>query len=146
MRLPHAWLAPWLVLGCAGSAPEATAADRAHATAGAEAGSLAGRWAQYWSVTGEVATEEHVFAPDGDWTWRAAPGATAPVTTRAGRWRLDGGALVLSVESEQDVPRDPPIEERLDVGECPPNDEARSIDAGYDCKSFDGRAFWRSTR
>lgn len=146
MRTSPTTLAFLLALGCASAAPEAAAPEPAPSTAGAEAGALAGRWAEYWSVAGEVPTEQYVFEADGRWTWRAAPGAQGPVAARSGRWRFDAGVLVLSVESEEDVPRDPPLEERIELGDCPPNEEARVIDARYDCRSFGGRAFWRSAK
>lgn len=142
MRHKATWVGVGFLLGCAGSAEPASPA----ASAGAEAGSIEGRWAEYWSVSGDVPTEQHVFEPDGRWTWQAAPRSGEAVTSRAGHWRIEGDVLVLRVESEQDAPSDPPREERVEIGECPPNDEARALDTSYDCRSFGGRAFWRNAR
>jgi hypothetical protein len=72
---------------------------------------------------------------------------------------LQGDVLRLRVEVEHELAscptgpcaaaaprrlvREPAIEEALALGSCPPNDEARALDARYECRSFDGRAHWR---
>ena len=38
---------------------------------------------------------------------------------------------------------EPALAEDLVLGACPPNEEARALDARYECRSFDGRAYWR---
>ncbi len=118
-----------------------------------------GTWAEFWSVSGEVPTEEHVLGADGVWSWRAAPNPDSTVLARAGRWALDGRVLVVTVEARDErascasldcevgaarrVAVDPPERERLELGTCPPNDEARALDAAYECLSLGGRTFWR---
>jgi hypothetical protein len=101
---------------------------------------LVGTWAEYWALQdGERAadTQRFVFLADGRFGWSAAAGAGL----RAGRYSLDGATLVLQVERAEGA-GGAPGELRLSIGPCPPNDEARALDAAYRCLGIDGDAFW----
>jgi hypothetical protein len=126
--------------------------------------SLHGSWMEYWALAGHADTQRFTFMPDGRFGWCAAPdsgagaGAAAPggdavPARRWGRYSLAGQELVLSVQGE-DITSDcdgkgpcrsthvPALEQRLPLGACPPNDEARALDAHYRCISVGGQAFW----
>jgi hypothetical protein len=150
--------------GCSSGANEC--ADRAQsapaASTGGEAASaretMVGTWAEYWSVAGQAATAQYVFHADGTYSWQAVPQSEPTVAARAGKWELVDGTIVLTATSQDErpgcptacetggarrVPLDPPIVERLTLDVCPPNDEARKLDASYTCVSLGERAFWR---
>ena len=151
----------WLV-GCGPSSRAGSCPGRE--TAGGEQAAppsrdtVVGTWAEYWSVAGHATTAQYTFAANGTWTWRGAPNTEPTVAGRAGRWELTDGALVLTATSQDEiagcpaacdggaarrVELKPPVVERLPVGACPPNDEARKLDASYTCMSLGDRAFWR---
>jgi hypothetical protein len=120
-------------------------------------GALVGEWAEFWAVSGGAATQRYMFWPDGRFEWQAAPGAAGdPVQRRFGTWELAHDRLTLHVTGQQraatcadqtrpcqSVTEALSREEQLELGHCPPNDEARALDASYRCVSIRGRAFWR---
>lgn len=164
MRGPVSFLLCAFAIACAG-AEVAPAAPAGGSTAGGDgaarrsAASLVGAWAEYWSVAGAATTAQHLFAADGSWSWRAAPGDAATIAARGGRWAVEGDNLVLTIAVQEEraacptgcegggaarrVAVDPPLVERLAIDACPPNDEARTLDASYECVSLGDRAFWR---
>jgi hypothetical protein len=143
------------------SAPPATATATATATSGdedqANVDALLGFWAEYWAVVGEAQTQRYLFLPDGRYGWLAAPGDPQPVLRRSGRWAFEQDVLVLSEtarleracaetpcdQAPRAVANDAPVEQRLELGDCPDNAEARELDQHYQCRSIGGRAFWR---
>jgi hypothetical protein len=113
---------------------------------------LHGSWVEYWAVDGRADTQRFTFTPDGRFGWCAGPSDAVPAL-RWGRFSVSSDALVLSVQGE-DARRDcdgsaacrtvheAPVEQRLPLGACPPNEEARALDAHYRCVSVGGQAFW----
>jgi hypothetical protein len=157
----HAWSAALccVLFGCGQPAadhgasapspePRSSGAERAF-----EGDSLAGLWVEFWALEGQADTQRYALFEDGRFGWRAAPGDESDVLWRWGTWTREDGALALRVEGEERggacegdacrVRLDPPREERLPVGECPPNDEASTLDPSYRCVSLAGQAFWR---
>lgn len=150
-----------LVCACAGSQPKAAdnAATTAAVPAGPSAADLQGFWAQYWARAGEAETQRYVFLPDGRFGW-LAPLRDAPAQDpreRAGTYSIEADQLVLMVAHERfagctgacpDAGEDKvvdhaePMRITLDLGDCPPNDEAAQLDSGYRCLSIGGHAFW----
>src|SRR5687768_2962101 len=63
-----------------------------------DAGELMGSWVEFWAISGRANTQSYTFGEDGSFEWRAAPDA-APggPTSRSGHYRLEGGALILSI-------------------------------------------------
>jgi hypothetical protein len=117
-------------------------------TAGAEAVSertLWGQWAEFWAMSGGADTQRYAFSPDARFEWQAAPSAVTEPMRRRGTWELAAGVLILHVtsqESRANVTEAISSEERLELGACPPNEEAHALDASYRCISIRGRAFW----
>jgi hypothetical protein len=119
---------------------------------------LAGVWVEYWALTGHADTQRYAFYPDGRFGWLAADGGATPM---AGRWgqfkitaRANETALELLVQGHDErfgcegmatrrILHDPAIRDRLVLGECPPNEEAKALDPSYRCLAISGRAFWR---
>lgn len=153
----------WLV-GCGPSSHAGSCPGAAEGAAGGEQvpaptrDAVVGTWAEYWSVAGKAATSQYVFGADGTWSWHAVPESEPTVAERAGRWELVDGVLVLTATAQEEragcvppcetaAPRrvelNPPVVERLPIGACPPNDEARKLDASYTCISLGDRAYWR---
>jgi hypothetical protein len=125
------------------------------------ASNLVGAWVEFWSVSGHADTQRYAFFEDGRFEWNAARDADAKVTRRWGQWKLEsagsptaaGAAIALSVQGHAErfgcegsadcrVLDDPQIEERLQLGDCPQNDEAKALDASYRCLSLGAHAFW----
>lgn len=116
-------------------------------------GSMRGLWVEYWAVEGHADTQGYALFEDGRFGWRAASGAGGDVVRRWGQWTTEGETLVLRVQGEElrggctgedcKVLHDPARELRLELGECPPNEEAKALDASYRCISIAGQAFWR---
>jgi hypothetical protein len=105
---------------------------------------LEGRWTEYWAPAGAAQTQEYLFFPDGRFGWQAPADSNTPVTLRAGQYRVEDGELILFVHREVGPGAgQSPAEQRMELGDCPPNQEALAIDAGYRCVSVAGRAFWR---
>jgi hypothetical protein len=119
---------------------------------------LHGFWAQYWAREGEAETQRYVFLADGRFGW-LAPERDAPPQDpqqRSGTYAIEGDVLVLSVARERFagcqtgcphaeprvVEHAAPMRITLDLGECPPNEEAAQLDTGYKCLSVGGHAFW----
>jgi hypothetical protein len=148
--------------GCA-SEPAAQTTSETTATpigqsAGAEhaaaAEPLSGLWVEFWALEGHADTQRYALFDDGRFGWCAAREGQEQGARRWGRWSADGGMLVLTVQGEDAgascsaaagcrVAHDPPVEQRLPLGQCPPNEEAKSLDASYRCISIGGQAFWR---
>ncbi len=144
------------------SAPAAAAAAHAApAHAALTPAGLAGSWAEFWAPAGRADTQRYELWPDGRFEWHAARASNAKVGRRSGHWALqstpEGDALLLQVQVEEErfgcegsaacrVSHDPPLQERLPLGECPPNDEARKLDASYRCIAINGQAFWHHDR
>lgn len=117
---------------------------------------LQGVWVEFWALTGHADTQRYSFFADGRFGWRAATAADVGAGWRWGSARVnsDGTEIVFSVEGEAKtfgcepaascrVTHKPALEQRLSVGVCPENDEARALDAQYRCFSLGGQAFWR---
>jgi len=140
----------------AASTPAAAPSTVAASTAGGEQPlapeALHGSWVEYWAVSGRADTQRYTFTPDGRFGWCAGPSDAVPAL-RWGRFSVSPDALVLSVQGE-DARRDcdgaatcrtvhePAVEQRLPLGPCPANEEARALDAHYRCVSVGGQAFW----
>ena len=135
-----ALVAPELPAAAPAAPPPPTAAE------------LTGDWVEYWAVSGATDTQRYTFGQDGRFEWHAAA-ATPDVARRWGSFRVDGADLVLSCEGHEqrrdckgqacNVADQPAVEQRLLLGECPPNVEAKALDANYRCLSIGGHAFWR---
>jgi hypothetical protein len=135
----------------AGPAPDAPAGAPA-----AAAPALAGRWVEFWAVSGAADTQCYAFFDDGRFGWHAATASGEAQTRRWGHYRIEGGGLVLEVEGREDragcsgdvcrVALAPPLEQQLSLGECPANDEAKTLDPAYTCVAIAGHAFWRDNR
>jgi hypothetical protein len=135
------------------AAPASSGGEQAAAEPPLDAASLHGSWMEYWALAGHADTQRYTFRPDGRFGWCAAPDTNAVPARRWGRYSLEGEDLVLSVQGE-DASADcdgkgpcrsahqPALEQRLPLGACPPNDEARALDAHYRCISVGGQAFW----
>jgi hypothetical protein len=149
----------WLLsmAGCAaGSAttePNASAAN-AEPTQGAEPvctlEDVQGTWAEYWAPAGRVETERYAFLADGRFGWLAPKQGRAAdeLAQRSGQYVVDGHDLVLRIDRERPMQGtsaavSPVRAERVSLGPCPPNQEARALDASYTCLSIGGRAFFR---
>lgn len=145
-----------IALGCATGAQQAPpAAVPTEPTEPVIAGpELFGVWVEFWSVSGHTDTQRYAFFEDGRFGWRAAATSTGEVSWRWGQATLaaDGKEMLLSIEGHASlncadaacrVQHNPSLQERITVGPCPANEEARTLDADYRCFSLDGRAFWR---
>jgi len=129
---------------------------------------LLGSWVEYWAVDGRADTEQYAFTDASHFEWRASAGAqdarSQTAVHKAGEFRIEreGPAWVLVLEirhetfaacdapcSGQADPREvdhaTPLVERYELGECPSNPEALRVDAGYTCRAFGGKAFWRKS-
>jgi hypothetical protein len=115
---------------------------------------MSGDWVEFWALEGRVDTQRYALLPDGRFEWTAAPQAgDSPLVRRWGRWRVEGDALVLSCEGQEQrsgcsgdacrVLNNPAHEERVQLGECPPNQEAAALDPSYRCVSIAGQAWWQ---
>jgi hypothetical protein len=149
-------------LGCAAQQLDSHAATEPSKTPSAGAASvltadsLEGTWVEFWALTGHADTQRYAFFADGRFGWRAPASDGAAVGARWGHAKLSpgGSEILLDVEGQAAtlncepaaacrVLHDPPVQERLQVGTCPDNDEARRLDPQYLCFSLGGRAFWR---
>jgi hypothetical protein len=119
------------LFGCA-SAPAAPAPVSTPDVTAVTATDLHGYWAEYWAPGGHLRTQRHLFLPDGRWGWACEGGCPAP-THSSGRWTLEGA--VIHIES-------PDGPQQLELEQCPPNEEARAMDAEYRCLAIGGRVFW----
>jgi hypothetical protein len=151
-------LASLAATGCASAQPVATAPPRtAAATTGAEQAAatepLSGLWVEFWALEGHADTQRYALFEDGRFGWCAAREGEGRGARRWGRWTAEGETLVLQVQGRDQGPgcrdaacrqsHEPPVEERLQLGPCPPNEEAKALDATYRCISIAGQAFWR---
>jgi hypothetical protein len=114
---------------------------------------VAGFWAEYWAPEGRAETQRYVFFEDGHFGWLAPLRDTPKVDPiqRAGHFVIEGSSLVLTVERQRfadgrSEELATPVRMSLEIGECPPNQEAQAVDAAYVCLSIGGRAFWRGAR
>ncbi len=133
------------------SAPEPTAAA-APAAKGKPGTEIAGEWVEFWALSGGADTQRYVFGPDGSFEWSAAETSKDAIVATFGTYTFDGTKVDLTIKAER--PRDstcsdgcknavePPRTAQLAVAECPPNEEAKALDASYKCLSFGDRAFW----
>jgi hypothetical protein len=142
--------------GTPATSTAASASTPAASTTGGEQplapDALHGSWVEYWALSGRADTQRYTFMPDGRFGWCAGPSDAVPAL-RWGRFSVSADALVLSVQGE-DARRDcdgaaacrtvhePAVEQRLPLGACPPNEEARALDTHYRCVSVGGQAFW----
>lgn len=117
---------------------------------------LAGEWVEFWALSGGADTQRYVFGPDGTFEWSAAETSKDAIVATFGTYAFNGTAIDLAIKAER--PRDskceggcknavePPRTAQLSVNDCPPNEEARALDASYRCLSFGDRAFWLRAR
>ena len=116
-------------------------------------GSIDGLWVEFWALQGHADTQRYALFPDGRFGWCAAKEGPTGGARRWGTWSTEGDMLVLRVRGQDSgtgcatadcrAQHEPPLEERLQLGPCPPNEEARRLDASYRCLSIAGQAFWR---
>jgi hypothetical protein len=170
-RLWLAWLALVGCASSGGSRPREAASSGAEQAAGAPpaargdasssgtapalrgGASLSGLWVEFWALEGHADTQRYALFEDGRFGWCSAREGAGQGARRWGRWTADGETLVLRVEGRDQgstcqepacrQSHEPPIEERLQLGPCPPNEEAKALDASYRCISIAGHAFWR---
>lgn len=152
-------------LGCAASTAERSGTA---VPIGAASSELSGTWSEYWAVAGQAETQRYEFSNDGAFRWSAAPSesplqAGTPVQ-KQGKFELHKNDqrrwLVLHVaatdlagcdsacegqgdQSAFHVEHAPNLIEELELGECPPNVEAKMLDAQYACLALGDHAFWR---
>jgi hypothetical protein len=141
-------------VGPAAAAP-ATAAAPAAAVATAPAPetarTLTGEWVEFWALSGGADTQRYVFTADGHYEWHATAQSQDPVEARFGTYAVQADALELRVRFEQKrgactngcrSPVEPERAERVLLADCPPNEEAKKLDASYQCIAIGDRAFW----
>jgi hypothetical protein len=138
------------------TAPAPAAAAPLPAAKGKPGTELAGEWVEFWALSGGADTQRYVFSGDGHFEWTAAESSKDGVLAMFGEYSFDGSNVLLSVKAER--PRDSkckdgcktPVEParavQLSVEDCPPNEEARALDASYRCLSFGDHAFWLRAR
>lgn len=138
------------------SEPVAAAPASAPAAKGAPGTEIAGEWVEFWALSGGADTQRYVFGPDGAFEWSAADTSKDAVVATFGAYTFDGTKVDLTIKAER--PRDskctdgcknavePARTAQLAVAECPPNEEAKALDASYRCLSFGDRAFWLRAR
>ncbi len=160
------WLCLLALIGCASSGsstePSATEPSSSGAEVAAPLGKRAGppdvtgEWVEFWALTADAGadSQRYVFAPDGHFEWHAAASAKEPMIARFGTFTASGMFLDVSVKLEQPqagaakcadgcrTAVEPARFEQIALSECPPNEEAKSIDARYRCLSFNDRPFW----
>jgi hypothetical protein len=129
--------------------PPAAAAPAAKGHAGTE---IAGEWVEFWALSGGADTQRYVFGPDGSFEWSAAESSKDAVLAMFGAYTFDGTNVALTIKAERTRDSkctdgcknavEPPRTAQLAVAECPPNEEAKALDASYRCLSFGDRAFW----
>jgi hypothetical protein len=134
--------------------PAARSAAAETARDSASVPALSGRWVEFWALNGGGAdTQCYAFFDDGRFGWHAAATGSEPDSRRWGHYRIEGGALLLSVEGHEQrsgcegtacrLPLGQPEQQQLPLGECPANEEAKNLDPAYVCVSIAGHAFWR---
>ena len=143
----------WILTGCAPAATTPAATTAAGAEQPPPASALSGVWVEFWALQGDADTERYALFDDGRFGWRAPAAGASAVVRRWGQWTATPDTLVLSVQGEQKrsdcegdactVAHQPALEQRLPLGDCPPNEEARTLDASYRCIGIGGQAFWR---
>lgn len=119
---------------------------------GAPGTELAGEWVEFWALSGDADTQRYVFSGDGHFEWDSAESSKDPVAATFGEYTFDGTNITLTAKAERlrestchdgcKTAVEPPRTTQLPVAECPPNEEARALDASYRCLSFGDRAFW----
>ena len=150
------------------AAPRSSGADVAQPAASAPIAStdLLGTWVEYWAVAGGADTERYAFTDATHFEWDAMnaaqqtnnPGAIRKVGTFRVEREGPTWMLVLEVQREsfpacaapctsgaREVDHTTPLVERYELGDCPSNPEAQSVDASYTCRAFGGKAFWRKS-
>ena len=148
--------APMPASTAAPAEPAPAAAAPAPAAKGAPGTEIAGEWVEFWALSGGADTQRYVFGPDGYFEWSAAETSKDAVVATFGAYTFNGTTIDLTIKAER--PRDskctdgcksavePPRTAQLAVADCPPNEEARSLDGRYRCLSFGDRPFWLRTR
>ena len=149
-----------VIVGCAASQPKVESSTVVQQSAAVTAHDLQGFWAEYWARQGKAETQRYVFLSDGRFGW-LAPLRDVPKQEplqRSGHYTVEGNLLVLQVTherfpacgegcttagGERVVEHSAPLRITLEIGDCPPNEEAAQLDPGYHCTSIGGRAFWR---
>ena len=135
------------------AAAEGTTVPPAPHAKGKPGTELAGEWVEFWALSGAADTQRYVFGADGQFEWTAAAEGKEAIAATFGSYVYDGTsiALTITMERPRDLkcesggcrkPVDPPRAEKLPVTDCPPNEEARAIDASYRCLAFGDRPFW----
>lgn len=131
---------------------EGAPSSAAPAAKGKPGTELAGEWVEFWALSGGADTQRYVFGADGQFEWSDAAASKEPILATFGSYTFDGTSVTLTIKMER--PRDlkcdsgcrkpvePPRTTQLGVNECPPNEEARALDASYRCLAFGDRAFW----
>jgi hypothetical protein len=144
--LPAQEPAPAAAVAAAPAASTASAASTAPA-----ARELSGEWVEFWALSGDADTQRYVFTKDGHYEWHATAQSQDPVQARFGTYAVAGDALELQVRFEQQrgkctngcrTPVEPPRAESVVLADCPPNEEAKKLDASYRCLAIGDRAFW----
>lgn len=113
---------------------------------------IAGEWVEFWALDGAADTQRYVFGTDGHFEWSAEAASKDAVLARFGEYTYDGTNVTLTIKAERPrdakctdgckTPVEPPRSVQLAVEDCPPNEEARALDASYRCLSFGDHAFW----
>jgi hypothetical protein len=147
-----------IAAGCASSeSPPSSPPEAVAASAGAEqpasTDTLDGLWVEFWALQGHADTQRFALFPDGRFGSCAASEGPLRGARRWGTWSVQGDTLLLQVNGQDSgksctdprcrIRHDPPLQERLPIGVCPPNEEAKALDASYRCISIAGQAFWR---
>jgi hypothetical protein len=143
---------PAMPSSTAAAPAEAAPAGAAPAAKGVHGTELAGEWVEFWALSGGADTQRYVFGSDGHFEWSAASSSKEGVLALFGEYTYDGNAISLTIKAEHPrdskctdgckTPVEPARSMTLAVAECPPNEEARKLDASYRCVSFGDRAFW----
>ncbi|MDH5672318.1 MAG: hypothetical protein OEZ06_09225 [Myxococcales bacterium] len=143
-----------LASGCTPAEPPAAGrsepAPQAAETAGAEMAesprALVGLWAEFWAPEGGRAeTQRYAFLADGRFAWLGPGGDAVRGPSYSGHYGQQGSALRLAVEQAKDAGEAiaAGASLSLELGDCPPNEEAKALDHNYRCLSIGGRTFWR---
>jgi hypothetical protein len=132
-------------------APAPAAAPAASTAPQAPARELSGEWVEFWALAGGADTQRYVFTKDGHYEWHATAQSQDPVQARFGTYAVQGDQLELHVRFEAQrgkcengcrTPVEPARAETLLLADCPPNEEAKKLDASYRCVAIGERAFW----
>jgi hypothetical protein len=118
-----------------------------------------GSWVEFWALAGHADTQRYTFSEDGRFVWRPAKSAGQEAAGRSGQWKLEAaGTTACAMLLSFDAGSAPPAcaagadcaaatttgqpEQRLPLAECPPDEEAKALDASYRCVIIGGHTFW----